>query len=124
VVNSKYETTNDSEHAITVKVDDKPISLVVVGESLRYTDLHQFEDTNLNVENYDLFVVKQCYISHDFKEISPLCIMSLTDGPTNQKTEESRSYKRIRRPMLPYDELDYRIEPYKGELDYFNWKGK
>lgn len=124
VVNSRYETTSDSGDAITVKVDGKPISLVVEGESLSYTDLSQFEDSNLNVEDYDLFVVKQGYISPDFKGISPFCIMSLTDGPTNQKTEETRSYKRIRRPMFPYDELDYRVEPYKGELDYFNWKGK
>src|SRR5699024_8264683 len=108
----------------TVKVDDKPISLVVEGESLSYTDLHQFEDSNLNVEDNDLFFVKQGYISPDFKDISPFCIMSLTDVPTYQKTEESRSYKRIRRPMFSYDELYYCIEPYKGELDYFNWKGK
>ncbi|MDY0393670.1 hypothetical protein RWE15_03460 [Virgibacillus halophilus] len=57
-----------------------------------------------------MFVVKQGYISPDFKEISPFCIMSLTEGPTNQELEQTRSYKRIMRPMFPYDKLDYRVE--------------
>lgn len=110
LVNSRYEINSDMGEAITVKVDNKPISVVVEGESLSYTDLSQFEDSKIPVGDYDLFVVKQGYISPDFKGISPFCIMSLTDGPTNQKTEQSRSYKRIMRPMFPYDKLDYRVE--------------
>ncbi|WP_080872725.1 M81 family metallopeptidase [Oceanobacillus timonensis] len=110
VVNSRYEINSDMGKAITVKIDDKPISVVVEGESLSYTDLSQFEDSNINIEDFDLFVVKQGYISPDFKGISPFCIMSLTEGPTNQEIEQTRSYKRIMRPMFPYDKLDYRIE--------------
>lgn len=110
VVNSRFAENSDMVDAITVKIDNKPISVVVEGESLSYTDLSQFKDSNLKVEDYDLFVVKQGYISPDFKEISPFCIMSLTEGPTNQELEQNRSYKRIMRPMFPYDKLDYRVE--------------
>lgn len=110
VVNSRFAANSDMVDAITIKVDNKPISVVVEGESLSYTDISQFKDSNIQMSDYDLFVVKQGYISPDFKEISPFCIMSLTNGPTNQEMEQSRSYKRIMRPMFPYDELDYRIE--------------
>lgn len=110
MVNNRIEINSHMAEAITVKIDGKPISLVVEGESMSYTDLHQFKDSNLNVNDYDLFIVKQGYISPDFKDISPFCIMSLTNGPTDQEMEQIRSYKRIMRPMFPYDELDYRVE--------------
>lgn len=113
LVNYSFKDKADIGSAITIKVDDKPISVVVEGESLSYTDLDQFEASNIDVEDYDLFVVKQGYISPDFKEISPFCIMSLTDGPTNQKTEEDRDFKRIIRPAFPFDELEYRVEEKK-----------
>lgn len=110
MVNSHFTINSHMAEAITVKIDDKPISLVIEGESLSYTDIHQFEDSNLVMEDYDLIVVKQGYISPDFDAASPFCIMSLTQGPTDQEMEQVRSYKRIMRPMFPYDTLDYRIE--------------
>lgn len=113
LVSREYHTESNMGAAITIKIDNKPISVVVEGESLSYTELSQFKDSNINVDEYDLFVVKQGYISPDFKSISPFCIMALTDGPTDQKTEETWSYRQIMRPMFPFDELDYRIEEKK-----------
>ncbi len=104
LVHKRYEGREDVGTAITVRFDDKPMSLVVVGESVSYTDLEQFESSHINYKDYDVFVVKQGYISPDFKAMSPFTIMSLTDGPTNQKTEKL-VFKKIMRPMFPFDEI-------------------
>lgn len=109
IVSDEYKDNSNIGGAIGIKIDNKPITVIVEGESISYTELSQFECSNINIHDYDLIVVKQGYISPDFKEISPFCIMSLTDGPTNQKTE-NLIFKRIKRPMFPYDKIDYRIE--------------
>lgn len=101
------EYKDDKNHkgeAVTITMDDKPIDVVVLGQSNSYTDNEQFVSSHLDMKNYDIFIVKQGYISPDFKEMSPFTIMSLTDGATNQRTE-NLSFKRILRPMFPYDEI-------------------
>lgn len=95
---------NHQGEAVTITLDDKPIDVVVLGQSNSYTDNEQFVSSNIDMNNYDVFIVKQGYISPDFKKISPFTIMSLTDGATNQRTE-NMTFKRILRPMFPYDEL-------------------
>lgn len=109
VASIDYIKRPDIGSAITIKLDNYPISIIVLGESVSYTELEQFKCSNVDILQYDVIVVKQGYISPDFKAISPFCIMSLTDGPTNQRTEKL-VFKRIKRPMFPYDNIDYRIE--------------
>ena len=89
--------------AITVSLDNYPIDVVVLGLSYSYTEIEQFEASNIDWKQYDVIIAKQGYISPDFAEVGKFTIMSLTDGPTNQRTE-LLDFKRIMRPMYPYDD--------------------
>lgn len=91
--------------AITISMDDKPIDVVVLGSSNSYNDLEQYEVSNIDWTQYDVLVVKQGYISPEYAEVSPFTIMSLSDGATNQRTENI-DFKLIMRPMFPYDDWD------------------
>lgn len=89
--------------AITVSLDTYPIDVVVLGLSYSYTEIEQFTSSNIDWTQYDLIIAKQGYISPDFAKVGKYTIMSLTDGPTNQRTERLE-FKRIMRPMYPYDD--------------------
>lgn len=115
VVSKDYANHPEIGSAITIKLEDYPISVVVERESVSYTELEQFQYSNIDISNYDLIIVKQGYISPDFKKLGSFCIMSLTDGSTNQRSEKL-VFKRIRRPMFPYDNINYRIEENKSDI--------
>ncbi|MEG0960814.1 MAG: M81 family metallopeptidase [Erysipelotrichaceae bacterium] len=100
-----YKGKEDIGTAITVQFDDKQISVIIEFDAIQYVDCEQFESSGLNVNDYDVFVVKEGYISDDYEKFGKLCIMSLTDGPTYQKSE-NLIFKRIKRPMFPYDDLE------------------
>ena len=106
-----YENRKDIGTVITVKFDDLPISVVVEYDAIQYTDLIQYKFSQLNIEDYNVIVVKQGYISDDFSKYGEYCVMALTQGPTYQRSE-NLVFKRIMRPMFPYDdfELDEIIE--------------
>lgn len=100
-----YTDKKDIGTVITVKLDDAPVSVVVEFDAIQYVDLDQFELSGLNVDDYDVIVVKEGYISDDYEKYGKHCVMSLTDGPTNQKSE-NLVFRRIMRPMFPYDEFE------------------
>jgi microcystin degradation protein MlrC len=67
-------------------------------------ELHQFVSVGIDVDAYDVIVVKQGYIFPDFKAKGKLCVMSLTEGATLQDTARL-PFKRIMRPMFPIDDI-------------------
>lgn len=67
--------------------------------------LKQYACSGLNIHDYDVIIAKQGYVSDDFKKFGKLCIMSLTQGPTYQRSE-NLVFKRIMRPMFPYDDFE------------------
>lgn len=99
-----FGDTNNYGGTITLTVRDKPIDIVLISESISFADYHQFEAANINMKEYNLIIVKQGYIFPDLKDYCDYSIMALTDGATNQKTENI-VFKQIMRPMLPFDEL-------------------
>lgn len=105
VVHKDYQDNPDIGGVVAVALDDFPITVVVQGESVSFTELEQFEAANIDPSAYDIIVVKQGYISPDFDAFGAKAIMALTDGPTNQQTE-NLVFRQIKRPMFPYDELD------------------
>lgn len=111
VVSKDYLDYPDIGSVITLRLHDLPISIVVQGESVSFTELEQFQYAQIPIEKYELIVVKQGYISPDFDSYSQKSVMVLTDGPTNQQTEKL-IFRQIKRPMFPYDEIDY---PYEGK---------
>lgn len=105
LADSMYKGKEEIGTAITVKFDEVPVSVVVEFDAIQYVNWDQFESSGLDVEAYDVIVVKEGYISDDYEKHGALCVMSLTDGPTNQKSE-TLVFRRIMRPMFPYDDLE------------------
>lgn len=105
IAHKLYEDRKDIGTAITVKFDDAPVSVIVEYDAIQYTDLDQYPCSHLNIDDYDVIIPKQGYISDDFKKYGKLCIMSLTQGPTYQRSEKLE-FKRILRPMFPYDDFE------------------
>lgn len=101
-VHNSYYEMEDVGDAITVSVANTDVDIIVSSRSITYSELHQFEAANIDIEAYDIIIVKQGYLFPDLKEIASFGIMSLTRGATNQKTE-SITYRKIMRPMFPID---------------------
>ena len=100
-----YRDKTDIGAVYTVKFDDYPVSVIVEFDAIQYLMPEQYEESGLNMEDYDVFVVKQGYISEEFRTIAPHYCMALTQGPTYQRSE-LLEFKRIQRPMWPYDEFE------------------
>ena len=86
LTNSAYADKRDIGAAITVRFNSHPIDVIVEYDAIQYTLLEQFEASNLNVDDYDVVIVKQGYISDDYNRHAPFCVMAFTPGPTFQKT--------------------------------------
>ena len=56
----------------------------------------------LSLEDYNILVVKQGYLSPELNEAAKNSVMVLTPGNCNQKIKEI-NYKKIKRPMWPLD---------------------
>lgn len=106
VVSQDYQENPVTGCVVGVKLKDYPITVLVQRESVSFTELAQFKWANVPVEDYEVIVVKQGYISPDFDAYGAYCVMALTDGPTQQATEKL-TFKQIQRPMFPYDEVGY-----------------
>ena len=105
LTSSLYIGREDVGSCISVRIKDTNIVVVVEYDAIQYGDLDQFESSGLKIDEYDVIVVKQGYISDDFNRYGSYCVMSLTDGPTNQRSEKLQ-FKMIARPMFPYDDLE------------------
>ena len=100
-----YAKREDIGTAITVKLNDAPVYVVIEYDAIQYVDLDQFECSGLDVKDYDVIVVKEGYISDDYNKYGDYCVMSLTQGPTYQKSE-GLIFRQIMRPCFPYDDLE------------------
>ncbi len=90
---------------ITVKVENMPVYVVVENDAIQYYEPAQYVTSGLNLDDYDVVVVKQGYISAEFDAYASYCVMALTDGPTNQASEKL-VFRQIHRPMYPYDDRE------------------
>lgn len=100
----RYKEKTDYGTVISVKLDDAPVTVMVEYDAIQFLSPEQIVLAGLQMSDYDVIVVKQGYISPEFDAVAPLCVMSLTDGPTNQRSERIVFHK-IQRPMYPYDDL-------------------
>ena len=91
-------------HCVTVRMIDKPITIIVADHRQSYSHTEQFTMAGVDWTDYDITVVKQGYIFPDLKEKAGFYVMSLTDGATPQDTAHI-PFKRIMRPMSPIDEI-------------------
>ena len=91
-------------HCVTVRMIDKPITIIVADHRQSYSHTEQFTMAGVDWTDYDITVVKQGYIFPDLKEKAGFYVMSLTDGAPPQDTAHI-PFKRIMRPMYPIDEI-------------------
>lgn len=89
----------------TVKLKDINIYVIVAEHAVSFAERKQYEGMNLEMDDFDLKIVKQGYLYPELKEKSKYYVMALTDGSTNQRTERL-NYKLIMRPMYPYDKVE------------------
>ena len=89
---------------VNVKVVDKPLYITISSCNNSMTVINQFVNAKLDINDYEIIVVKQGYLFPELKEITKFWIMSLTDGATPQDTRLI-PFKQIMRPMYPIDEM-------------------
>ncbi|MFB1050190.1 M81 family metallopeptidase [Paraliobacillus sp. JSM ZJ581] len=99
-----FGDTDSYGETLKLSVKDKPIDIILIDKSVSFAEMHQFKAANINLEEYNIVVVKQGYIFPELNDYCDYSIMALTNGPTNQKTE-SIVFKQIMRPMMPFDQL-------------------
>ncbi|MFL2076320.1 M81 family metallopeptidase [Marinilactibacillus psychrotolerans] len=100
-----FGDTDNYGETITLTVKNKPIDIMLISKSVSLAEYHQFEAANIQLTDYNIVIVKQGYIFPELNEFCDYAIMSLTEGPTNQKTENI-FFRQIKRPMLPFDNIN------------------
>lgn len=113
LTSSLYVGREDIGSAITVEIEEYPIHVIVEYDAIQYGDIEQIALSGLCVDDYDVIIVKEGYISDDYNRYGKYCVMSFTEGPTYQKTE-NLVFRRIQRPMFPYDDLE--LDEIDGQL--------
>ena len=100
-----FGDTDSHGETITLSVNDKPIDIVLLNKAVGLAEFHQFKAANIELNEYNLVIVKQGYTYPDLKEYADHSIMALTNGVTNQQTEKI-IFKQIMHPMMPFDKLN------------------
>ena len=88
----------------TIKLDEKPVTVVIQSYSVSFAERAQYEQANVDLDAYDLIIVKQGYLYPELKAMASHYVMSLTDGACMQRTERL-VYKKVSRPIYPLDEI-------------------
>ena len=88
----------------TVKLDNVPVSVVIASAAVSFSEREQYEKANVDLDGYDLIIVKQGYLYPELKAMAKHYVMALTDGACMQRTERL-VYKKVSRPIYPLDEI-------------------
>ena len=89
---------------VALNIINTNIYIIVADNPYTLCEMHQYEEAGLNIDDYDIIIVKQGYIFPDLKAKGKLSIMSLTNGATLQNTAKL-PFKLICRPMYPIDNI-------------------
>jgi len=93
--------TNDKVGDVcTVSVGNLDVVIANSGES--FITLNHFTRAGLDVNEYDVIVVKQGYLFDELSSISKLDILAMTPGAAYQRIENI-DYQHIPRPLFPID---------------------
>ena len=88
----------------TVKIDDVPVTVIVGTFPVSFAERYQYDCANVDMDAYNLTVVKQGYLYPELKGRAKHFVMSLTRGVTLQRTE-LLTYKQVMRPIYPLDNI-------------------
>lgn len=93
--------TNDKVgETCTVSIGDLDVIVANRGDS--FITINHFIRAGVDVNDYDVIVVKQGYLFDELSAISKLDILAMTPGSTYQRIENI-DYKNIPRPIFPMD---------------------
>lgn len=96
-----YSSKNDvTGHVCTVSMGD--IDVVVANEGDSFTTLNHFTRAGLDINEYDVAIVKQGYLFAELAAIAKLHIMAMTPGACNLIIEDLE-FHNLLRPMYPLD---------------------
>ena len=79
------------------------IDVVIANRGDSFITLDHFKAAGLDIEEYDIIIIKQGYLFDELSRIAKLSILALTPGATYQKIERLK-YSNIPRPIFPLDE--------------------
>lgn len=99
-----YHETKVVGTGYTIKLDEIPVTVVVGDQAISFAERIQYEWCNVNLDAYDLIIVKQGYLYPELKAMAKHYVMSLTDGACMQRTEKL-PYKYVSRPIYPLDNI-------------------
>ena len=92
----------DINAEVEVVVKTGSISVIVTNKRKPYHYLKDFTDLKLDPINVDILMVKIGYLVPELYEIRGDWVMALTPGGVDQDLERL-NFKRIKRPMFPFD---------------------
>lgn len=87
-----------------IKLEDLPITISIADYAVSFAIISQYVRANLDINQYDLIIVKQGYLYPQLKAMAKHYVMSLTGGTTLQRTE-NLTYKTVMRPIYPLDDM-------------------
>lgn len=90
--------------AWTVKLENLPVSVVIASAPVSFSERLQYEKAHVDLDAYDLIIVKQGYLYPELKAMAANYVMALTDGACMQRTEKL-TYKKVSRPIYPLDAI-------------------
>lgn len=99
-----YHETKVVGTGYTIKLDKIPVTVVIGDQAISFAERIQYEWCNVNLDAYDLIIVKQGYLYPELKAMAKHYVMSLTDGACMQRTEKL-PYKYVSRPIYPLDNI-------------------
>lgn len=93
--------TNDKVgETCTISIGDLDVIIANRGDS--FITINHFTRAGVDVNDYDVIVVKQGYLFDELSAISKLDILAMTPGATYQRIENI-AYRNIPRPIFPMD---------------------
>lgn len=86
----------------TVAVGD--VDIVITDKASSFVSVNHFTAAGLDLNDYDVIVVKQGYLFDELSKLAQLAIFALTPGATDQRLERI-PYRHLPRPIYPFDDV-------------------
>ena len=85
------------------------ITIIITNKRRSFHYLNDFKELNINIEKYNLLVVKSGYLSPDLHNLKVPCFMILSEGAVNQNLLNIQNKKRMK-PIYPFQLIE-KFEP-------------
>ncbi|MFR8548345.1 MAG: M81 family metallopeptidase [Lachnospiraceae bacterium] len=96
-----YMGCEDDEVGDVVTIETEHVDIVLCGHAGSFISVRHFTDgAGLNMDDYQVIVVKQGYLFAELRKLAKLAILALTPGGTHQLVE-NLEYHNIKPPVYP-----------------------